>query len=113
VQNPKNLNFSLCFPALPIFFSQIEAVFGRVIFVGNSVIFLDPLTATPPLFGTTVQPRARAEPLPLPHDELGTNARHACWEGAQGHNLKTLSDTFSNGSLSQKKRSPSIRTRPG
>ncbi len=53
----------------------------------------------------------RAAPPPLPHDELGTNARHACREGAQGHNLKTLSDTFS--VRLAKKRSPSIRTRPG
>ena len=56
---------------------------------------------------TAPQPRAprahRAAPQPPPHDELGTNARHACWEGAQGHNLKTLRDTFSNGALSQQK----------
>ena len=38
-----------------------------------------------------------------PHNKLGTNARNACWEGAQGHNLKTLSDTFLNGAISQKK----------
>ena len=56
---------------------------------------------------TAPQPRAprahRAAPPPLPHDELGTSARNACWEGAQGHNLKTLSDTFLNGAISQRK----------